>query len=62
VSASESPAPADEGVQKKLQKVFVDVQELADTAYRAQTDSISVVTRRIAERVEELKALTQPKQ
>jgi len=60
--ASESPAPAEEGVQKKLQKVFVDVQELADTAYRAQTDSISVITRRIAERVEELKALTQPKQ
>ena len=59
---SESAVAAGEAVQKKLQKAFVDMQELADTAYRAQTDSIAVVTRRIAERVEELKALTQPKQ
>jgi phasin family protein len=58
---SESPAATGEGVQKTLQKAFVDMQELADAAYRAQTDSIAVVTKRFAEHVEELKALVQPK-
>jgi phasin family protein len=58
---SESAAATGEGVQKKLQKAFVDMQELADAAYRAQTDSIAVVTKRFAEHVEELKALVQPK-
>jgi phasin family protein len=58
---SESAAATGEGVQKALQKAFVDMQELADAAYRAQTDSIAVVTKRFAEHVEELKALVQPK-
>jgi phasin family protein len=58
---SESPVAAGEGVQKALQKAFVDMQELADAAYRAQTDSIAVVTKRFAEHVEELKVLVQPK-
>ncbi|MGF6720993.1 phasin family protein [Paraburkholderia sp. GAS41] len=57
---SESVASTGEGVQKALQKAFVDMQELADAAYRAQTDSIAVVTKRFAEHVEELKALVQP--
>jgi hypothetical protein len=39
----------------------MDMQELADAAYRAQTDSIAVVTKRFAEHVEELKALVQPR-
>lgn len=50
-----------EVVQQAVQKALVDMQELADTAYRAQSDSIAVVTKRVAERVEELKALLQPK-
>jgi phasin family protein len=58
---SESPVATGEGVQKALQKAFVDMQELADAAYRAQTDSIAVVTKRFAEHVEELKVLVQPK-
>lgn len=58
---SEAPVTTGEGVQKTLQKAFVDMQELADAAYRAQTDSIAVVTKRFAEHVEELKALIQPK-
>jgi hypothetical protein len=37
------------------------MQELADTAYRAQSDSFVVVARRVAEHVEELKTLLQPK-
>ncbi|QGZ57481.1 phasin family protein [Paraburkholderia acidiphila] len=58
---SESVASAGEGVKDALQKAFVDMQELADAAYRAQTDSIAVVTKRFAEHVEEIKALMQPK-
>jgi phasin family protein len=58
---SESAAATGEGVQKALQKAFVDMQELADAAYRAQTDCIAVVTKRFAEHAEELKALVQPK-
>jgi phasin family protein len=58
---SESPGATGEGVQKALQRAFVDMQELADAAYRAQTDSIAVVTKRFAEHVEELKVLVQPK-
>jgi phasin family protein len=58
---SESAAATGEGVQKTLQKAFVDMQELADAAYRTQTDSIAVITKRFAEHVEELKALMQSK-
>ncbi|TKC80213.1 phasin family protein [Trinickia terrae] len=57
----ESAAATGEGVQKALQKAFVDMQELADAAYRTQTDSIAVVTKRFAEHVEELKAMMQSK-
>lgn len=49
-----------EVVQQALHKALVDMQELADTAWRAQADSVAVVTKRVAERVEELKALLQP--
>jgi hypothetical protein len=45
----------------ELQSALVDMQELADTAYRAQADSVAVVTKRVAEHVEELKTLLQPK-
>ncbi|WP_321909558.1 TIGR01841 family phasin [Paraburkholderia sp. J11-2] len=58
---SESVASAGEGMKDALQKAFIDMQELADAAYRAQTDSIAVVTKRLAEHVEEIKALMQPK-
>jgi phasin family protein len=58
---SEPGLAAGEGVKDALQKAFVDLQVLADTAYRAQTDSVAVVTKRFAEHVEELKALMQSK-
>ena len=35
------------------------MQELAETAYRAQADSYAVISKRVAENVEELKALLQ---
>ncbi|MBP0588531.1 phasin family protein [Paraburkholderia sp. LEh10] len=50
-----------EVAKQALHKALVDMQELADTAYRAQSDSVAVVTKRVAEHVEELKALLQPK-
>lgn len=55
------PAKAGEVVQQALHKALIDMQELADTAYRAQSDSVAVVTKRVAEHVEELKTLLQPK-
>ncbi|MEX3985477.1 phasin family protein [Paraburkholderia sp. EG287A] len=58
---SERGLAAGEGVKDALQRAFVDVQVLADMAYRAQTDSVAVVTKRFAEHVEELKARMQPK-
>jgi len=63
VSKSEAQPAANTGevVQQALQKALVDMQELADTAYRAQADSVAVVTKRVAEHVEELKTLLQPK-
>ncbi|TCG08437.1 chemotaxis protein [Paraburkholderia steynii] len=57
----QSIAIAGDTVKQTLHKALVDVQDLADTAYRAQSDSVAVVTKRVAERVEELKALLQPK-
>lgn len=54
-------ANASERVQQALHKALVDMQELANTIYRAQADSVAVVTKRVAERVEELKAALQPK-
>ncbi|MGT2475409.1 TIGR01841 family phasin [Paraburkholderia terrae] len=57
----QSIASAGDTVKQTLHKALVDVQDLADTVYRAQSDSVAVVTKRVAERVEELKALLQPK-
>ena len=60
-SGEQSIASAGDTVKQTLHKALVDVQDLADTAYRAQSDSVAVVTKRVAERVEELKTLLQPK-
>ena len=57
----QSIANAGDTVKQTLHKALVDVQDLADTAYRAQSYSVAVVTKRVAERVEELKTLLQPK-
>ena len=62
--AAQDAAPAantGEVVQQAVKKSLADIQELVDTAYRAQSDSVAVVTKRVAEHVEELKALVQSK-
>ncbi|EEA00704.1 phasin [Burkholderia sp. H160] len=58
-----SAAAAGEATQqasKAWQKALADVRELAETAYRIHTDSNAVITRRVAENVEELKAMLRP--
>ena len=60
-SGDEPAANTGEVVKSAMHKALTDMQELADTAYRAQSDSVAVVTKRVAEHVEELKALFQPK-
>lgn len=60
-SGGKPAANTGEVVQQALHKALVDMQELADTAYRAQSDCVAVVTKRVAEHVEELKLLLQPK-
>ncbi|MGF6446538.1 TIGR01841 family phasin [Paraburkholderia youngii] len=50
-----------ENVRQTLHKALVEVKDLADTAYRAQSDTLAVVTKRAAEDVEELKARLLPK-
>lgn len=59
-SAAQSKPTAGEAVQQALHKALAEMQELADTAYRAQADSYAVISKRVAENVEELKALLQP--
>ncbi|SAK74858.1 phasin [Caballeronia calidae] len=48
-------------VQANARTALSDVRELVDTAYRAHGDSIAVISKRVAENVEEWKALLQPK-
>ncbi|WP_233806252.1 phasin family protein [Paraburkholderia sp. HP33-1] len=64
--ATVKPAPAaaageaTQQASKAWQKALADVRELAETAYRVHADGYAVITRRVAENVEELKALLQP--
>lgn len=53
--------PEESKVQANARTALSDVRELVDTAYRAQADSIAVISKRVAENVEEWKALLQPK-
>jgi phasin family protein len=50
-----------EVVQQTLQKTFESMRELAETAYKSQSDAFALVSRRVQENVEEVKALLQPK-
>ncbi|MBP0627686.1 MULTISPECIES: TIGR01841 family phasin [unclassified Cupriavidus] len=57
-----APAKLAEALPRSLQKAVAGVRGLTDTLYKAQADSISVVGRRIAENVEEVKGILRPKQ
>jgi phasin family protein len=54
-------ASTGEVVQQALQKAFASMRELADTAYKSQSDAFAVVNQRVQENIEEVKALLQPK-
>ncbi|MBC8635405.1 phasin family protein [Caballeronia sp. EK] len=55
------PAAASEAVQQAFYATLSDVRELFGTAYRAHSDSYAVISKRVAENVEELRALLQPR-
>jgi hypothetical protein len=60
-SGGKPSASAGELVQQVWRKGLANVQELADTACKTQSDSLAVIGRRVAENVEESRALLQPK-
>ncbi|TDF65645.1 phasin family protein [Cupriavidus sp. L7L] len=57
-----APVKLAEALPRSLQKAVAGVRGLTDTLYKAQADSISVVGRRLAENVEEVKGILRPKQ
>jgi phasin family protein len=50
-----------EVVQQALQKTFESMRDLAETAYKSQSDAFAVVNHRVQENIQEVKALLQPK-
>jgi phasin family protein len=64
------PAPASEGAasetrgkvaQQLLQKAYANVRELVEAAYKSRSDVFAVLSHRVQENLQELKALLQPK-
>ena len=51
---------AGELVQKALHEALANMRELADSAYRSQTDAFAVVSKRVEANLDELKAMLQP--
>ena len=47
-------------LQQGLRKAVTNMQDLVDTAYKTQADCFAVISKRVAENVEELKARLQP--
>ena len=60
-SGTVSSASTGEVVQQALQKTFESMRELAETAYKSQSDAFAVVNHRVQENIQEMKALLQPK-
>jgi len=56
-----SSTNAGELIQQALQKALTDMQDLANMTYRTQSESFTVVSKRVAEHLDELKTLLQPK-
>jgi phasin family protein len=59
-AAASAAGEATQQASKAWQTALGDVRELAETAYRVPADSFAVISRRVAENVEELKALVRP--
>jgi phasin family protein len=56
-----APAAARELVNQAVQRAFTNMRELADVAYRSQSEAAAVVSRRVQENIEELKTLVHAK-
>ncbi|WP_228770886.1 TIGR01841 family phasin [Cupriavidus sp. U2] len=62
VAGNGAATGAVELTQGALQKSLANLRDLADIAQKTQADSVSAASKRIAENVEELKALFKPAQ
>jgi phasin family protein len=60
-SATEKSVKSGELVQQALQKALTNMRELAEAGYKAQADTLAVISRRVQENIQELKTLLQPK-
>ena len=56
-----SSAKASDFAQRILQKTLQNMRELADTAYKAQSETVAVLNRRLQEDLQELRTMLQPK-
>jgi phasin family protein len=70
IQALVKPAAASEGAasgtmseaaQQLLQKAYANARELVETAYKSQSDVFAVLSQRLQENLQEVKALLQPK-
>ena len=59
-SLTEKTTKAGELLQKALHEALENMRELADTAYKSQTDAFVVVSKRVEANLDELKAMLQP--
>ena len=56
-----TPAAARDLVNQAVQRAFTSMRELADVAYKSQSEAVAVVSRRVQENIEELKTLVHAK-
>jgi phasin family protein len=56
-----APAAARDLVNQAVQRAFTNMRELADVAYKSQSEAVAVVSRRVQENIEELKTLVHAK-
>ena len=59
-SMTEKTTKTRELVQQVLQRALENMRELAETAYKSQSDTYAVLTKRIQENLDEARALLRP--
>jgi phasin family protein len=59
-SMTEKTTKTGELVQQVLQRALENMRELAETAYKSQSDTYAVLTKRIQENLDEARALLRP--
>jgi phasin family protein len=47
--------------QQSVQKAFANMRELAEMAYKSQTEAFTIISKRAMQNIEEMKKLMQPK-